>query len=820
MSEGPQTLSPDEPSRWTPGDTVAVAAALLCFPVFFGSAVVFRRFFFLDDIFVHFYPHWAYVGRHLSSGIVPLWCPEIFCGLPIASNPQFGPWYLPNWLCFLLFSPPVGINLVILGHYLLASLGAYLFAHSVRLSSVGAFVAAVGYAFSGFVLTYHVAPHGLFTLAWMPVVLWQLENSLARRDRGWRHATIAGLMLGMLLLSGHLQLAIYEMALIGVYGFYRAAQTRRWQSLLPLGWQFALGLGLFAVQLLPAIELLGQTARSGAVGGATQLQVQSYIGLKQLVEMATPSFFGGMLTAEGFFYPSFVGVPILFLAILAIMRESRALTWFFLAVLACALFLAAGPNTPVYEALCVVFPIAKVFKSPVRAMGLAIFALSMLAGIACSPREGRPPRWRELLVPVGLGLLFVGSLVIKWRYDQAPMRLLAGPPELATLPDEGLAWTLEQRPRELTMLAGLLALSLVACLRPDKKRLRLTSPGVWHAVLVVWSLWVFSRGIIGLASRDIYDHRSSLLGVIEEEQEKGTRFRVFHMDTEDDFLDLTKLKWEGWALHRTHEVAKASETLRENLCQVYGFHDFFGFSSLSLARYQRFRYSGRDAHPIYGAYQVDVLPPFSFLSRANCAYFVVGRRWPNEEQIGRLVRQTPQFWAYRTKSYLSRARIASKVLGVRTGEEALQKLLEEDEPAFPVIEVPGAPSAGAWSSLTAPPDPGHELDPTVVEPVAVVHYSPNRVELEIPAGFQGEGAVVLADTRYPGWSAWVDGFSGPILPADYLFRSVLREEGEKRVTFAFAPFSVKLGLAFSILSLAVCAGVLSARPRRRGPRRR
>lgn len=815
MSEGPQTPNSDQPVRWTRGDAIAAAALLLCFPAFFGSAVVFRRFFFLDDIFVHFYPHWAYVGRHLASGVVPLWCPEIFCGFPIASNPQFGPWYLPNWICFLLFSPPGAINLVILGHYLLASLGTFLFARSIKLSSVGAFVAAAGYTFSGFVLTYHVAPHGLFTLAWMPAVLWQLEHSFSRRDRAWRHATVAGLMLGMLLLSGHLQLAIYEMAFIGVYGVFRAAQMRGWGSLLLLGWQFFLGLGLFAVQLLPAIELFGQAARSGAVSGATQLQVQSYIGLKQLVEMAAPNFFGGMLTAEGFFYPSFVGVPILFLAILAIMRGRRALTWFFLAVLGCALFLAAGPNTPVYGALCAVFPIAKVFKSPVRAMGLAVFALSMLAGIACSPREGRLLRWRELLLPAVLGLLLVGSLFLKWRYDQAPVRLLAGPPELAALPEEGLAWALRQRPREIMLLALLVALSSIGCLRYREKRLMLAPPGAWHALLVVLSLWTFSRNVIGLSSREIYDHRSSLLDPIEEEQEKGAPFRVFHMDTEDDFLDLTKLKWEGWPLHRTGEVAKASETLRENLCQVYGFHDFFGFSSLSLARYQKFRYSGREAHPIYGAYQVDVLPPFHFLSRANCAYFVVGHRWPDEEQLGPLVSQTPQFWAYRTKSPLSRARIASKVIGVRTGEEALQKLLKEDEPTFPVIEVPEGPSPGAWSSLTTPPDPGHELDPVIVEPVAVSHDSPNRVELEIPAGFKGDGAVVLADTCYPGWSAWVDGSSRPILPADYLFRSVLRKEGEERLTFTFAPFSIRLGLFISIFHLAVCAGVFTTLHRRR-----
>jgi hypothetical protein len=789
-----------------------VAGLLACLPLFFGQAVLLRQFFFLDDIFVHFYPHWAYTGRHLGQGTVPLWCPEIFCGFPIASNPQFGPWYLPHWVCFALFSAPVAINLVILGHYALAALGAFLFARSIGLSACGAFVAAVGYSFSGFLLTYHVAPQGLLTLSWVPAILWQLEISLAPGGRKLLHASVAGLMLGMLLLSGHIQIAMYEFLLIAGYGVFRIVQLRQWRSLFLLGWHFVLGFGLSAVQLLPALELFGQAARSGAADRAVQLQEQSYLGLEQLVEMVVPNFFGGMLTDEGFFYPSFVGVPVVFLAVLALLRRPKGLTWFFLCGTAASIVLAAGPNTPLYDVLHAAFPAVKVFKSPVRAMGVAIFCLSMLAGLGCSRQADERLRWRSLLVPLLLGVLLAGGLFLKWRQDEESLKRLAVPAQLQGLPDEGLDWTLKRRPAELAGFCVLLALMFTGCLRARDRRIWLAPPGTWQAVCALLGLWVFSRDVVGLADRAIYDYRSSLLEVIEHDTERG---RVFHIDTEDDFLDLTKLKWEGWPMRRGKDFTRASETLRENLSQAYGFEDFFGFSSLPLARYQKFRYGGQEVDPIYAAYQVDVLPPFHLLERADCRYFVVGRPWPRAEQLGPLVRRTPQYCVYRTKSCGPRVYVTDTVRCVGSSEDALERLLGGSGRLAPVVEVGGPEVPDEWRSLAAQGSGSGSPELVFTDLVGMFERSPNHVRLAVSG--TRDGAVILADAYYPGWSAWVDGHARHVYPADYLFRAVCRKGGEGEVVFAYAPFSVKLGVfAFMIHASAFVAAIILAFRRPRG----
>ena len=798
--------------KWQRSDTLALGGLLACFPLFFGRALLFQRFFFLDDIFVHFHPHWTFAGRHLADGVVPLWSPEIFCGFPVAANPQFGPWYLPNWICFSLLSPPNAINFSILSHFLLAALGTFLFARTSGLNSLGAFISAAGYAFSGFLLTYHVAPQGLFTLAWMPVVLWQVESAFQRPRHGLCHATWGGLALGFLLVSGHTQLALYELSLIGAYGVFRATQTRRPVALVTMGWLLLLGLGLFAVQLFPTLELFGQTSRAGAAGKAADLQPLSFVGLKHLVESAVPHFYGGMLTRHGFFYPPFVGVPILFLAAAGLLRREKSTVYFYLGALVLSLLVAAGPNTPFYGLMNAALPIAKVFKAPVRAIGIAVFSLAMLAGHACA-RGGRgsagdgggSARWSEILVPLGLGLAVAGALLWRMLSDQAAARLLLVPLGLAALPMEGIEWTLAHRTQELSLFCGLLILMAAGCVRVRKGRPAPAGVGPWHALLIVLSLWVFGRGVIGLTDRSIYEHRSPLLDVPGPEADEP--FRIFHMDTEDDFLELTKMKWDGWPIRQDAAVSRASETLRENLSQVYGLHDFFGFSSLPLLRYQQFRYAKQDVNPIYAVYEVDVLPPYHFLERANCRLFVVGRRWRDESRLGPLLLRTPQFCAYRLADPMARARLVAVAVRATDPSQSLPHLLAASSPCVPVIEV--APEAGApISALNWVRAGGDDeaANPRPI-PVEVSAYAANSLTLAVPPTADEGGAIVLSDTWYPGWSAWLDGRRAPIFRADHVFRAVFRK-GEREATFAFVPRSVKLGVFSLMMHLAAAAAVM------------
>jgi hypothetical protein len=90
--------------------------------------------------------------------------------------------------------------------------------------------------------------------------------------------------------------------------------------------------------------------------------------------------------------------------------------------------------------------------------------------------------------------------------------------------------------------------------------------------------------------------------------------------------------------------------------------------------------------------------------------------------------------------------------------------------------------------------------------IAITEYKPERVVVKARA--EKPGYLVLTDSWYPGWEAFVDGESAPILRADYIFRAVALPPGEHTVVFEFRPTSVAVGAAISGLSLLLCGALV------------
>ncbi len=77
------------------------------------------------------------------------------------------------------------------------------------------------------------------------------------------------------------------------------------------------------------------------------------------------------------------------------------------------------------------------------------------------------------------------------------------------------------------------------------------------------------------------------------------------------------------------------------------------------------------------------------------------------------------------------------------------------------------------------------------------------------------GYLVLTDTFYPGWKAFIDGAPSPILRANYLMRAVPLAAGPHTVTFVYDPLSFRLGAGLSLGALGCVVVYVGARLRRR-----
>jgi hypothetical protein len=91
--------------------------------------------------------------------------------------------------------------------------------------------------------------------------------------------------------------------------------------------------------------------------------------------------------------------------------------------------------------------------------------------------------------------------------------------------------------------------------------------------------------------------------------------------------------------------------------------------------------------------------------------------------------------------------------------------------------------------------------PCGLQPATLLPSPPNQATIR--AVLPEPGYLVLADTAYPGWKAYVDGRRVDILTANAAFRAVDLEAGEHEVRFVYRPRSFSIGVVVSSLALSM-----------------
>ncbi len=123
------------------------------------------------DLLSFWFPRWAFLGRTLAAGHLPLWNPFEMAGYRFAADPQSGWLYAPPSLLFWLCSPGVAIRAMIVLNPLLGGLGLYAF---LRVDGFGRTAStAGGLSLAGAMATSEIAVSLPFAgaIAWTTVVL-------------------------------------------------------------------------------------------------------------------------------------------------------------------------------------------------------------------------------------------------------------------------------------------------------------------------------------------------------------------------------------------------------------------------------------------------------------------------------------------------------------------------------------------------------------------------------------------------------------------------------------------------------------------------
>jgi hypothetical protein len=228
--------------------------------------------FFNYDQYHYTVPAFRYAADELRHGRLPLWVPQQLCGGPFLATQLHGILYPPHWLILWL---PLAVvwKVLLVGHAIVAMGGAFACARLFGTRRPAALLAGITYAFSGTVTlasTFSMKP-AMVSVAWLP---WQIAftRAVLRAESGWLLPALGlGVVTAFCIVGGHLPCLPIAAVMCGLY----AALHLGWHvwrcGLLSAGARAGrlfvaavVAVGLSAAQLLPTLELLARSPRTGA----------------------------------------------------------------------------------------------------------------------------------------------------------------------------------------------------------------------------------------------------------------------------------------------------------------------------------------------------------------------------------------------------------------------------------------------------------------------------------------------------------------------------------------------------------------------------
>ena len=498
-------------------DRAAAAAVTLAPLLYFLPALLQGKVLCPDDGLLQNVPFRVTAAQIMRSGHLPLWNPYIFSGMPLLAAAQVGIFYPLNWF-YLFFSTPIATNLMVIATYMIAGLGAYLYARRIGTSIAGAAVTSLAFQFGGAAIGQISHVNIVQTAAIMPWVLWSVEH-YAGAGTFKRGVILAGLI-AVQFFAGHQQAFVNSFLLITAYVVVMAITLPvfRKRYLISLGFMGA-GLVLAAVQILPTFELLRRSERSAAT---YEFFGSFSMPRRFILTFVAPYIVGGgdgrLFRAPYVgppFYPEmvgYVGVLTLMLAITAVALKPDTRANFWAAAALVCLLLAFGAYAPFgfYRVIFYV-PLLNLFRVPARHLMEVDFALAVLAGrgLTVLGRQKANPRGQAIALFSAIAILLFTVLAVTML--RQPEFHLA----------RALPVTILRTP-ELFMPLLIAALSAFFLWRTARGR---RSATLWLFVLLIFDLCVWGQSsgwyVQSPHASDDYFHQPETISALAQFVPKG-----------------------------------------------------------------------------------------------------------------------------------------------------------------------------------------------------------------------------------------------------------------------------------------------------------
>jgi O-antigen/teichoic acid export membrane protein len=783
----------------------------------------------LSDLILENYVWKRFILQALKSRSLPLWNPYILAGQPFLAAGQHSALY-PLSLIFYIVPLARAYGYYTVLQLLLASVFMYIYARTIRLQRLGSLIAAITFAFSGFMVVSVVHPMIIAAASWLPLLLAVVERLVRTQEEQvpgeppkpvayipW--IALGALVLALQFLAGHVEIAYYVVLVTVFYAAWRIAlywqSTRSWlqagKLTLAIVLLVGLGVGLAAIQMVPYYELVRENFRQGS---ATYQQVTGWAyRWRRLIAFLVPDFFGnpthhsyrdafsghtvvdlrnvngesiqtiywGMKNyVEG---GSYVGVLPLLLALVAVWKSRTRYVRIFLTLAITSLAFVFG--TPLYALLYYGLPGINQLHSPFRWVFPYTFSVSVLAGcgaswLAANRSEEEETRSIGLLggATLALGLFGAGLLVLCLRVPEQAIalaeRVMFSFAQASQAFSDGRAFFSYQFRNFLLFFLTLAGAGATLLLRSARvgfrgvKLWKLLAPAV-----IVAELFAIGMSFNPAADPAILSFEPPVISFLKHD-EGLWRFTTLNLPDE--------------------------KTLNANVGMFYDLQDARGYDSIIARHYvdymqlvePQWELLYNRIAPLHDPATLDS----PLLDLLNVKYVVTAQTVDNADYT--LVYDN-ELRVYRNEGCLPRAFVVHQARVIPEATARSEALRQFDPRQEVILE-------------TAPEGALPEDSIEEWRPAQIVQYDPNEVLVEV--SLTTGGYLVLADSHSAGWKAYdtqpgEDEQEVPIYRANGAFRAVLLPPGEHVVRFKYTPFSLKLGLFISFLAGVILILLLS-----------
>ena len=735
------------PRRWARADALALLAWTAAIAWFFREPLFLRKALFYFDITEINYPYRAFWADELRAGRFSRWMPGLYCGLPLFSESQAGYFHPLKYFLYPFLSTWRAFNLDTILSVWLTGLATYGWLRR-HVGAAGALTGAGIFGLGGFTWAHLIHTSMVNALISVPLAVWALESA-------WEGGKLRAVGLGAVAIAcqvfaGHLQDTILTGLLLGLYGVYRGiterGMKRRIYAVSASLIIVVVGGLLSAVQWIPSKELIDRSPRAGGLSKTDQAFGSWHPEL--LPTFILREAYGTRARDTDWmdgFYPYhemnvYLGVVGLMLAAVGAGAHRDRWVGFWLILVGVASLLMLGKYTFLFDVLHRV-PIIGTGRISVRYHLWMSMGVAALAAVGVD-RLGRP----GVVSTRAAGWLLVGLVGLSapiLAYLYSP---IFGGPDRWTKPEhlDRYRWLA----RELAVGAGRLAgLSMATYLVAGATRRR---PGL-AAILPL------------LAILDLLAAHADDLPTVDPSYWTVPPSTVAKLKA-----DPSLIRVYGEARYASGEPGYASEPDRIDFAAgreplAWSLPPVWGLSSTS------------GVTPIFPrrrlAYTDKPFP--ERLDVESMTHALTARRVDGRVSI------------LRNPTALPRARLMGNVV-YAADEAAASAALDR--------------LAGRWRTSLVVEGTGPAVGEVRGE-ARIVEEVPERVVVRADAATPAY--LFLADAFDPGWSATVDGYPAPILPADLAFRAVYLEAGPHAIVFRYEPAGFRAGLAVGGVGLAI-----------------